>query len=207
MASSSNGTSASSSMARGRRIALLVTDGFEQAELTGPRDALEGAGFDAQIVAPKPGQVQGFNHVDKADRFDVDQTLDQASPDAFDAVVLPGGVVNADELRTDEKARAFVQAIDRAGKPVAVICHGAWLLIDAGLVKGQNPDQLAEPRDRPAQRRRPMGGPARPGRGPLDQQPQARRHPAVQRTDPEDAPAGRRHGTRSPQLTRRDAPW
>ncbi|ABM32182.1 type 1 glutamine amidotransferase domain-containing protein [Paracidovorax citrulli] len=137
MASSSNGTSASSSMARGRRIALLVTDGFEQAELTGPRDALEGAGFDAQIVAPKPGQVQGFNHVDKADRFDVDQTLDQASPDAFDAVVLPGGVVNADELRTDEKARAFVQAIDRAGKPVAVICHGAWLLIDAGLVKGK----------------------------------------------------------------------
>lgn len=121
----------------GRRVALLVTDGFEQAELTGPRDALQRAGFDAQIVAPKPGQVQGFNHVDKADRFDVDQTLDQASPDTFDAVVLPGGVVNADELRTNEKARAFVQAIDRAGKPVAVICHGAWLLIDAGLVKGK----------------------------------------------------------------------
>lgn len=121
----------------GRRVALLVTDGFEQAELTGPRDALQSAGFDAQIVAPKPGQVQGFNHVDKADRFDVDQTLDQASPDTFDAVVLPGGVVNADELRTNEKARSFVQAIDRAGKPVAVICHGAWLLIDAGLVKGK----------------------------------------------------------------------
>ncbi|AVT12542.1 type 1 glutamine amidotransferase domain-containing protein [Paracidovorax avenae] len=121
----------------GRRVALLVTDGFEQAELAGPRDALQRAGFDAQIVAPKPGQVQGFNHVDKADRFDVDQTLDQASPDTFDAVVLPGGVVNADELRTNEKARAFVQAIDRAGKPVAVICHGAWLLIDAGLVKGK----------------------------------------------------------------------
>ncbi|AVS95621.1 type 1 glutamine amidotransferase domain-containing protein [Paracidovorax avenae] len=121
----------------GRRVALLVTDGFEQAELTGPRDALQRAGFDAQIVAPKPGQVQGFTHVDKADRFDVDQTLDQASPDTFDAVVLPGGVVNADELRTNEKARAFVQAIDRAGKPVAVICHGAWLLIDAGLVKGK----------------------------------------------------------------------
>ncbi len=120
-----------------RRVALLVTDGFEQAELAGPRDALQRAGFDAQIVAPKPGQVQGFNHVDKADRFDVDQTLDQASPGTFDAVVLPGGVVNADELRTNEKARAFVQAIDRAGKPVAVICHGAWLLIDAGLVKGK----------------------------------------------------------------------
>ncbi|XDF37091.1 type 1 glutamine amidotransferase domain-containing protein [Paracidovorax avenae] len=131
MASSSNPSTA------GRRIALLVTDGFEQAELAGPRDALKSAGYDAQIVAPKPGQVQGFNHVDKADRFDVDQTLDQASPDAFDAVVLPGGVVNADALRTDEKARAFVQAIDRAGKPVAVICHGAWLLIDAGLVQGK----------------------------------------------------------------------
>ncbi|BFO54933.1 type 1 glutamine amidotransferase domain-containing protein [Acidovorax sacchari] len=131
MASSSNPSTA------GRRVALLVTDGFEQAELAGPRDALKSAGYDAQIVAPKPGQVQGFNHVDKADRFDVDQTLDQASPDAFDAVVLPGGVVNADALRTDEKARAFVQAIDRAGKPVAVICHGAWLLIDAGLVQGK----------------------------------------------------------------------
>ena len=140
MASSStpsSATSSASSQASGRRIALLVTDGFEQAELTGPRDALKGAGFDAQIIAPKPGQVQGFNHVDKADRFDVDQTLDDASPDAFDAVVLPGGVVNADELRTNDKARAFVQAIDRAGKPVAVICHGAWLLIDAGLVKGK----------------------------------------------------------------------
>lgn len=134
---SSSSTSSASSQASGRRIALLVTDGFEQAELTGPRDALKGAGFDAQIIAPKPGQVQGFNHVDKADRFDVDQTLDDASPDAFDAVVLPGGVVNADELRTNDKARAFVQAIDRAGKPVAVICHGAWLLIDAGLVKGK----------------------------------------------------------------------
>lgn len=140
MASSSTPSSAkssASSQASGRRVALLVTDGFEQAELTGPRDALKGAGFDAQIVAPKPGQVQGFNHVDKADRLDVDQTLDDASPDAFDAVVLPGGVVNADELRTNDKARAFVQAIDRAGKPVAVICHGAWLLIDAGLVKGK----------------------------------------------------------------------
>ncbi|MBF9265265.1 type 1 glutamine amidotransferase domain-containing protein [Paracidovorax cattleyae] len=136
MASPSNGPSASAST-RGRRIALLVTDGFEQAELAGPRDALKGAGYEALIVAPKAGQVQGFNHVDKADRFDVDQTLDQASPDAFDAVVLPGGVVNADELRTNEQARAFVQAIDRAGKPVAVICHGAWLLIDAGLVKGK----------------------------------------------------------------------
>ncbi len=140
MASSStpsSSTPGTSSQSGGRRIALLVTDGFEQAELTGPRDALKGAGHDVQIIAPQPGQVQGFNHVDKADRFDVDQTLADASPDAFDAVVLPGGVVNADDLRTHEKARAFVQAIDRAGKPVAVICHGAWLLIDAGLVKGK----------------------------------------------------------------------
>ncbi|MDA8454257.1 type 1 glutamine amidotransferase [Acidovorax sp. GBBC 3334] len=128
--------SISSSSAQ-RRVALLVTDGFEQVELTGPRDALRNAGFDAQIVAPKPGQVQGFNHVDKADRFDVDQTLDGASADAFDAVVLPGGVANADALRTEKKAQAFVQAMEQAGKPVAVICHGAWLLIDAGLVKGK----------------------------------------------------------------------
>lgn len=118
-------------------VAILVTDGFEQVELTGPRDALKAAGIQTRIIAPKAGTVQGFNHVDKADALPVDMTLKDAKPQDFDAVLLPGGVVNADALRVDADAQAFVKAIDQAGKPVAVICHGAWLLIDAGLVKGK----------------------------------------------------------------------
>lgn len=121
----------------GRTIAIVVTDGFEQVELTGPKAALEEAGARTVIVAPKTGMVQGFSHVDKADAFDVGQTLADARPDAFDAVLLPGGVVNADALRTDKQAQAFVRAIDQAGKPLGVICHGAWLLASAGLASGR----------------------------------------------------------------------
>ncbi|KAF1047302.1 type 1 glutamine amidotransferase domain-containing protein [Xylophilus sp.] len=121
----------------GKTVAILVTDGFEQVELTGPKAALEEAGARTVIVAPKAGQVQGFNHVDKADRFDVAQTLDDVRAADFDALLLPGGVVNADALRTDAKAQAFAKAIDGAGKPIAVICHGGWLLVSAGLVAGR----------------------------------------------------------------------
>jgi len=121
----------------GKKVAILVTDGFEQAELTGPKQALEAAGATTTIISPKAGEVQGFNHTDKADSFTVDQTLDHASPEAFDAVLLPGGVQNADALRLDQHARAFVQKIVREQKPVAVICHGAWLLVDAELVRGK----------------------------------------------------------------------
>lgn len=121
----------------GKTVAILVTDGFEQAELTGPQQALEAAGAKTSIISPKAGQVQGYQHVDKADRVAVDQVLTDASPDAFDAVLLPGGVHNADALRTEDKARAFVQRIAQQGKPIAVICHGAWLLVDAGLVQGR----------------------------------------------------------------------
>jgi protease I len=117
-------------------VAILVTDGFEQIEMTDPRKALEAAGATAVLIAPKSGQVQGFKHHDKADSFKVDMTLDDADPAAFDAVLLPGGVINADALRMDEHAQRFVQSIDRTGKPIAVICHGGWLLISAGLVKG-----------------------------------------------------------------------
>ncbi|MDR6215577.1 type 1 glutamine amidotransferase domain-containing protein [Paracidovorax wautersii] len=127
----------STSTPSSRGVAILVTDGFEQVELTGPRDALKAAGITTRIVAPKAGQVQGFRHDAKGDALPVDLTLKDARPDDFDAVLLPGGVINSDALRTDADAQAFVQAIDRAGKPVAVICHGAWLLIDAGLVKGK----------------------------------------------------------------------
>lgn len=120
-----------------KKIAVLVTDGFEQAELTGPRQALEAAGAKVSILAPKEGSVQGYNHADKADSFPVDGTIAAARPGDFDAVLLPGGVQNADALRVDEDARTFVQDIAKQGKPIAVICHGPWLLIDAGLVQGR----------------------------------------------------------------------
>jgi protease I len=121
----------------GVRVAVLLTDGFEQVEMTEPRKALEQAGASVSLIAPKPGQVQGFNHVDKGDAFPVDLTLDQANPEAFDAVLLPGGVVNADALRVIAKAQEFVRRHDQAGKPFAVICHAPWLLASAGLVKGR----------------------------------------------------------------------
>lgn len=121
----------------GKKVAVLVTDGFEQAELTGPQQALEAAGVQVSILAPEQGSVQGYHHADKADSFPVDAAISNASPGDFDAVLLPGGVQNADALRVDEDARAFVQAISRQGKPIAVICHGGWLLIDAELVRGR----------------------------------------------------------------------
>lgn len=128
---------AANSNVSGKKVAVLVTDGFEQVELTGPQKALEAAGARLTILAPKAGAVQGFHHTDKADSFQVDRTIADANAQDFDAVLLPGGVQNADALRVDENARAFVQAIARQGKPIAVICHGGWLLIDAGLVRGR----------------------------------------------------------------------
>lgn len=122
----------------GRKVAILVVDGFEQVELTSPREALEKAGATCEIVSTKKGTVQGFHHDEKADRFEVDRTFDQARPDDYDAVLLPGGVMNADDLRMKESAREFVRAMDRAGKPVAVICHAPWLLVSAGLVDGRH---------------------------------------------------------------------
>ena len=120
-----------------RRIAILVDDLFEQAELAEPKKALEAAGATVHIVSPKGPKVSGMKHRDKGDSFKVDVPLDQAGPDDYDGLVLPGGVVNADALRMNDGARAFAKAIDRAGKPLAVVCHGAWLLISANLVSGR----------------------------------------------------------------------
>jgi len=120
----------------GKRVAILVTEGFEQVEMTRPREALEQAGAKTTLIAPKGGEVLAFKHHDKADKFKVDLELTKADAAEFDAVLLPGGVINADALRIDRKAQQFVQEMDRAGKPLFVICHGAWLLISAGLVKG-----------------------------------------------------------------------
>jgi protease I len=119
------------------RVAILVTDDFEQSELTEPKKALEEAGATALIVSPQAGEVQGMNHDEKADRFRVDQVLAEADPEQFDAAVLPGGALNADALRVVPEAKNFITAIDRAGKPIAVICHGSWLLASAGLVSGR----------------------------------------------------------------------
>jgi protease I len=120
-----------------RKIAILVDDLFEQAELAEPKKALEAAGATVHIVSPKGPKVTGMKHHDQGDRFKVDVPLDQAKPGDYDGLVLPGGVVNADTLRTNEAAQAFAKAIDRAGKPLAVVCHGAWLLISAGLASGR----------------------------------------------------------------------
>lgn len=121
----------------GMRIAILVADDFEQVELTEPKKALEEAGARCTIISPKSDTVQGMTHDEKADTFPVDLPLEQADPDDFDACLLPGGALNADFLRVVKKAQEFVQSIDRQQKPIAVICHGPWLLVSAGLVKGR----------------------------------------------------------------------
>ncbi|GHO52941.1 type 1 glutamine amidotransferase domain-containing protein [Ktedonobacter robiniae] len=121
----------------GMRVAILVSDGFEQAEFTEPKKALEQAGAKVTVIAPKGGQVQGMNHDTKADMFPVDMTLDQANPDEFEGLVLPGGALNADFIRMQPKAREFVQKFDQSKRPIAAICHAPWLLVSAGVAKGR----------------------------------------------------------------------
>lgn len=119
------------------KVAILVADGFEQQEMTEPRKALDDAGATTQIVSPNEGEVQGWKHFDHADKFPVDVPLNQANSDDFDALLLPGGVANPDQLRMKPEAVQFVKSFFDAGKPVAVICHGPWTLVEAGVVKGR----------------------------------------------------------------------
>ena len=119
------------------RVAILVTNGFEQVELTEPREALDEAGAQTAIVSPAKGEVQGWKHYEHADKFPVDVPLDQADPDDFDALLLPGGVANPDQLRMNPDAVDFVREFFDAGKPVAAICHGPWTLIEADVVRGR----------------------------------------------------------------------
>lgn len=119
----------------GMKIAILVGDDFEQVELTEPKKALEEAGAVTMIVSPEAGEIHGMKHDQKADTFKVDLSLDQAKPDAFDAVMLPGGALNADVLRMDQKARDFVRFFDQNKRPIAAICHAPWVLISSGCVK------------------------------------------------------------------------
>ncbi|HEY0565947.1 MAG TPA: type 1 glutamine amidotransferase domain-containing protein [Terriglobales bacterium] len=127
---------ASQGTLQGVRIACLALDGFEQAELIEPRNAFEEAGAKVDVISQKPGEIQGFKHHDKADKVKVDRTFQDARPDDYDALLLPGGALNADAIRIIPEAQNFVRQIDGAGKPIAVICHGPWLLVSAGLVKG-----------------------------------------------------------------------
>jgi protease I len=121
----------------GKKVAIIATDYFEEAELLKPLEALQTAGITAEVVAPHDGTIKGLKHTDPAQAATVDKTLDEVHAGDYDAVVLPGGVVNADHLRVDEKAQEFVKDMMKAGKLIAVICHGPWLLVSAGLVKGR----------------------------------------------------------------------
>ena len=119
----------------GKRVAILVADGFEQVEMTEPRRALQAAGAETRVVSPAGTTVRGWKHADPADPFPVDIPLDRARFDEFDALLLPGGVMNPDQLRANPKAVAFVRGFVAAGKPIAAICHGPWTLIDAEGVR------------------------------------------------------------------------
>jgi protease I len=121
----------------GKKIAILATDGFEQVELTEPKKALEVAGANTQIVSPKSGEIRGWKFKEWGDTVKVDKTLDEAKPSDYDALVLPGGVINPDHLRTEPKAVRFVRDFVYSGRPVAAICHGPWTLIEAGVVRGK----------------------------------------------------------------------
>ncbi|HEX9225047.1 MAG TPA: DJ-1/PfpI family protein, partial [Arthrobacter sp.] len=122
----------------GKKVAFLLTDGVEQVELTSPWNAVKEAGGEPTLVAPRSGKVQGFDGTEKGQKFDVDLTAAEASAADFHALVIPGGVVNADHLRADKDAQALTRAFFEQHKPVASICHGPWLLIDAGVINGRN---------------------------------------------------------------------
>jgi protease I len=122
---------------QGKKVAILVTDGFEQAELLEPRRALDEAGATTQVVSSKDGKVRGWNMKEWGQEVSVDVPLDSADPDEFDALLLPGGVMNPDHLRMDPDAVEFVQQFVEDGKPIAAICHGPWTLIEAGAVRGR----------------------------------------------------------------------
>jgi protease I len=121
----------------GKKVAILAADGFEEVELTKPRKALDDAGARTTVVSVKSGKIQGMNHADKGETVAVDMTLDDANPEDFDALLIPGGLMNPDTLRSTKEALEFVQHFFREGKPVAAICHAPWVLIDAGVVRGR----------------------------------------------------------------------
>jgi protease I len=120
---------------KGKRVAILAADMFERVELEEPRDALKDAGAEIEIVSLKPGEIQGFDHFDPANTIKVDKTVEEVSADDYDALMIPGGVGNPDQLRGDENVVSFVRDFFESGKPVAAICHGPWVLVEAGVVR------------------------------------------------------------------------
>jgi protease I len=122
----------------GKKVAILATDGFEQAELSEPRKALNEAGATTEVVSPKGGEIKGWNHKDWGETVHVDKTLEQANPQDYDALLLPGGVINPDHLRMNPTAVEFVRKFADTGKTIAAICHGPWMLVEAGVVKGKS---------------------------------------------------------------------
>lgn len=121
----------------GKRIAIIATDYFEEAELTNPLSELQNAGATVDVIAPHDGHIKGLNHVEPGEAVAVNKTLSEAHPEDYDALVIPGGAINADHLRMDEKARNFVKEMLATNKPVAVICHGPWLLVSSDALKGK----------------------------------------------------------------------
>jgi len=122
---------------KGKKVAILAADMFERVELEEPRKALEDAGADVEVVSIHDGEIKGFDHFEPANTVQVDHTVDEVSPDDYDALLVPGGVGNPDQLRGDENAVSFVRGFDAAGKPMAVICHGPWVLVESGVVRGR----------------------------------------------------------------------
>jgi protease I len=122
---------------KNKKVAILAADMFERVELEEPRKALENAGADVEIVSIHDGEIKGFDHFDPAGETKVDRTVEEASANEYDALLIPGGVGNPDQLRGDENAVAFVRGFHEAGKPMAVICHGPWVLVEAGVVRGR----------------------------------------------------------------------
>jgi protease I len=121
----------------GMRVAIVCATNFEQVEMTDPRKALQGAGAETVLISPKGGEIDGFHHDVKGDKFKVDMTLAEADPQHFDALMLPGGALNADNLRVVPEAQNFARHFQERGKPMAVICHAPWLLVSAGIARGR----------------------------------------------------------------------
>jgi protease I len=122
---------------KGKKVAILAADMFERVELEEPRKALEDAGADVEVVSIHDGEIKGFDHFDPANTVQVDRTVEEVSPGEYDALLIPGGVGNPDQLRGDENAVSFVREFHEAGKPIAVICHGPWVLVESGVVRGK----------------------------------------------------------------------
>ena len=183
----------------GKRIAILATDGVEQTELVEPREMLLNAGATALLVSPRPGTITAFRHEQKGKEIQVDVPVASANAEAFDALVLPGGVFNADRIRASRYAVDFVRDFAALRRPIAAIGHAPWLLIEADEVHGRTLTSFPVAEDRPAQRRRDLGRPRRHGRRLADHQPAARRPARVLR------PAGRRSRRRRAGRRRRRA--